>query len=187
MTAQSRPFGGRILKYYNGAAYDGSVISFYKTANVIIAPGDPVVVTGSFDSATGLPLVTRATGTEGTPSSITGWVVTIAPLITDLSKTYLAAADSGTLFVATNPELVVALQSNATLATTTALKGCNLIVTNANTNIGLSQVQLDAANVTIGTQMKLLYPLAQTNNALDDAYPWMACMTNESSYNPGVF
>ena len=47
MPTQDRKHGARAVKYLSGVPYNGSVRRFKKEASVILAAGDPVVLTGS--------------------------------------------------------------------------------------------------------------------------------------------
>lgn len=182
MPSQDRKHGLRPVKYLSGVPYNGSVRRFKKEASVILAVGDPVVLTGTAETNTGIALVTRAQGTEGTPGTITGIVVGIDPIRSDLSKTYLAAADSGYILVADDPNLLHSVQADGTLAVTTIGEFCDLLVADADTTTGLSTTQLDASNAGTGDQMRLMEFAQGPAFTVSDAFPEMITMINETTY-----
>jgi len=182
MPTQDRKHGARAVKYLSGVGYTGSVRRFKKEASVILASGDPVVLTGTAEAATGIALITRAVGTEGTPATITGFVVGIDPIRSDLSKTYMAAADTGYVLVADDPNILYSIQADGTLAVTTIGEFCDLLVANADTDRGLSTTQLDASNAGTGDQMRLMEFAQGPGLLVGDAFPEMITMINETTY-----
>lgn len=159
MTATSKPYGFRPIGTLNGVDWNGQVMRFKKEASVILAVGDPVVGTGTGETATGIPLITRAQGSEGTPSQITGVVVGIDPIRSDLSKTYMAAADQGYVHVCVGTNVLYAIQEDAVggnIALTALLAGADIVVTNADTDRGLSQVMIDSSTAGTDAQLQLI-------------------------------
>jgi hypothetical protein len=162
------PFGLRPVRYRSGGAYTGAVTRYKKEASVILAIGDPVVKTGDSETGTGIELVNRAVGSEGSTASITGVVVAIDPIRSDLSKTHMAAADTGYVYVCDDPDVVFQVLSDeagTALATTDVGRGAKLVVANANTTTGTSNVQLDSSTatgtITSGTCQVMIIGYAQ--------------------------
>lgn len=173
MANTDAPYGLRPVNYSSGHAYTGAVKRYKKEASVILAAGDPVVLTGTSESGTGIALITRATGSEGSPSTITGVVVGIDPVRTALNQTYLAAADTGYVLVADDPHLVFSCQEDAdggALAITDVGRGVDLIVGNADTTRGQSIVELDSSSAAgSGVQCRILECVQREKNTVASA------------------
>ena len=152
----------------NGA--DGFATTRYKKeASVILAPGDPVVLTGSAEATTGIALVTRAVGSEGSTATITGVVAAIDPVRTALNQKHLAAADAGYVHVWDDPHMLFVVQDDGasdTLAVTDVGSGGDLVVGNANTTIGRSIVELDTSTVGTDAQVQVLGVVQREDNSI---------------------
>jgi len=186
MANVSKPNGLKPVRHLSGVAYNGAVRRYKKEASVIIAPGDPVVLTGSAEAVTGIPLVTRAQGTEGTPTTITGVVVAIDPNRADLTKKHMAAADTGYVLVADNPFLLFEVQDDGVsdyAVVTDIGEASDLIVSNANTTTGLSQVMVDASDIGTGDQVQLMEKVQREDNAIGEAYVRLLVRINEHTYH----
>lgn len=167
MANTDKPRGLRPVSHLGGTGFN--VRRYKKEASVILAPGDPVVLSGSAESDTGIPLVTRATGSEGTPTTITGVVVAIDPNRADLTKKHLAAADTGYVLVADDPHTLFEVQDDGagdTLAITDVGQGGDLVVGNADTTRGLSIVELDTSTVGIDAQVQIMEVVQREDNEI---------------------
>lgn len=184
MANTSAPFGLTPVRSLNGGPESGAVRRYKKEASVILGPGDPVVLTGSAEAVTGIPLVTRAQGTEGTPTTITGVVVAIDPIRTDLTKKHLAAADTGYVLVCDDPHMLFMIQDDGdsdTPAVTDIGEAADLIVANANTTVGRSQVMIDASNIGTGDQVQLMEFVQREGNEVGAYAKWIVRI-NEHTY-----
>lgn len=181
MANVDRPFGFKPVRYLSGKAYTGAVKRYKKEASTIIAVGDPVVLTGSAEAVTGIALVDRAAAGAGT---ITGVVVAIDVNRDDLSKKHLAAADSGYVLVADDPELVFEIQEDSdtsNIAITDVGEFCDIVVADANTTLGLSVVELDSSNAGTGDQVRILGLVQREDNELGANAKWEVVI-NEHTY-----
>lgn len=159
MANVDNPRGLAPVSTLSGAPWNGKTRRYKKEASVILAPGDPVVLTGSAEATTGIPLITRATGSEGTPTTITGVVVAIEPNLSDLSKKHMAAADTGYVLVCDDPDVLFEVQDDAdsdTFAVTDVGQGGDLVVGNANTTLGHSIVELDTSTIGSDAQVRIM-------------------------------
>lgn len=181
MANVDRPFGLKPIRYLSGQPYTGAVRRYKKEASTIIAPGDPVVLTGTAEATTGIPLVDRAAAGSGT---ITGVVVAIDPNRGDLSKTHLAAADDGYLLVADEPDLLFEIQEDSdasNLAVTDVGEFADIVVVDADTTIGLSKVELDSSDAGTGDQVRIMELVQREDNAIGANAKWVV-MINEHTY-----
>jgi len=176
------PNGLRPVKYLSGLPYTGAVTRYKKEASVILAPGDPVVVAGGAETSipSGVPLITRAATSSGT---ITGVVVGIAANPINLYKIYMAAADTGYVYVADEPNLLFEAMEDSggtsggtDIAASDVQNGVDINVSNASTTTGLSQCMLKssstAANGGSGFQCRIFELAQKPNNAIGDFARW---------------
>lgn len=140
MANSNIPNGFTPVMMANGSPYQGKGRRYYKDATAgIIGIGDAVVrVVSSSDPQGGPEIVKHTVG-----SYVTGVVVAIDPVMTDLNKVgYLAAADSGYVYVEDDPMVIFEVQeagSGSALAVTDVGKHIDSITAaNANTVIGRS-------------------------------------------------
>lgn len=181
MANVDRPFGFKPVRYLSGAPYTGAVRRYKKEASTIVGIGDPVVLTGSSEAVTGIPLVDRAAAGSGT---ITGVVVAIDPIRGSLEKQYLAAADQAYVLVADQPDLLFEIQEDSdssNIAITDVGEGCDIVVANADTDSGISQVELDSSNAGTGDQCRIMELVQREDNELGANAKWLV-MINEHSY-----
>jgi len=182
------PFGLRPVRYASGHAYTGAANRYRKEASTIIGIGDPVVRTGTASTAgtnnadtTGVPLVDRAAAGSGT---ITGVVVAIEKIdsgtgdrATDTK--HMAAADTGYLLVADDPNLIFECQEDGAMAVTAVGEAADLAtVADADTNTGLSKIEIDSSNAGTGDQLKILRLANRPDNELGANAVWEV-MINE--------
>ena len=186
------PRGLKPVRYLSGQAYTGAVNEYRKEASVIIGIGDPVVLTGSASAAgtnnadrDGVPLVTRAAAGSGT---ITGVVVGVRIDSSEdrlVHTKHMAAADTGYLLVADDPTLVFEIQEDGdsgTVAVTDVGEGADIVVANADTSTGYSNVELDSSNAGTGDQLQILRLVQKEANDLGANADWEVRI-NEHTYN----
>jgi hypothetical protein len=181
MANTDRPFGFKPVRYSSGRAYTGAARRYKKEASTIIGIGDPVVITGTAEATTAIALVDRAAAGSGT---ITGVVVGMDPQRSDLSKNHLAAADTGYVMVADDPDLVFEIQEDGdsgTIAITDVGEFCDIVVADANTTTGMSQVELDSSNAGTGDQVRIMGMVQREDNELGANAKWEV-MINEHTY-----
>lgn len=162
-----------------------AVRQYKKEASVILAPGDPVVLTGSAEAVTGIPLITRAQGSEGTPTTITGVVVAIDPIRTALNQKHMAAADAGYVMVCDDPNMLFELQDDGagdTIAVGDVGQTGDLVVGNANVTIGKSIVELDTSTVGSDAQVQVMEIIQREDNEIA-ANAAILVRINEHTYN----
>lgn len=167
--------GFKPVRYLSGKAYTGAAKRYKMEAATILAVGDPVVITGTSEAVTGIALVDRAAAGSGT---ITGVVVGIDVQRGDLSKNHLAAADSGYVMVADDPDLVFEVVADGAIAVTDVGEFADIIVANADTTTGMSQCAVDASNAGTGDQVRILGRAQREDNALTGT-PTIEVMINE--------
>lgn len=195
MANADAPFGLTPVKYAWGGAYDGRcrpyiALSSYATALFI---GDPVVITGTSNTTTvrgfqpgTLPTVQKAAAASG---QITGVIVGFLPLSGAESTVHGAASTTRIPLVADDPELLFAIQddASATLAVTTVGLNADLIFTHAgNTFTGRSGVELDATTpaTTSTFQLTIISLLDVPNNEMGAQARWLVRI-NQHTYAPG--
>lgn len=181
MANSNRPFGFRAIRRLSGGLFDvSSCVRMKKEASEVMCIGDPVVRTGSSEAVTGIPLVSHAIGTEGTPGTVTGVVVAIEPLRNNLYQKHLGTSDSGYVLVCCDPDVVYEIQTDATgLAVGDVGNGFNFTWTAGDTTLGLSKVILAIASGA-GTQCKILTMSQRVGNELG-AYSVVEVMIDKST------
>jgi hypothetical protein len=144
-------FGLRPIRHFNGSPWNGATKKFlvedgYGTSVFV---GDPVVISGDAGSDDALghysPVNVIAGNTDA--EVITGVVVSIDPILTDLSKTYIPTGTGGYVNVCVDTTVVYAIQDDGTAVMDGADIGGNaLIVTGTGSTVtGLGAFELDAA------------------------------------------
>lgn len=168
------PNGFTPVRYMSGAKYNGACNRYYKgtTANTVIAVGDPVVrVTGS-SSPEGYPEIVRAT----TGAAITGVVVGVEFIGSNLNKRYLASTDVGYVLVADDPNLVFEVQeggSGTQLAVTDIDKHIDSVAAlDGNTVTGRSKYQLDNAAKATDNTWRIERLVQRADNAVGAYAKW---------------
>lgn len=196
MANTDAPFGLRPVKYAWGGAYDGRcrpyiALSSYGTALFI---GDPVIITGTsnttevrgFKPGT-LPTINKATA--GADNAITGVIVGFLPLDGQTSNVYGAASTTRIALVADDPDLLFAVQDDAsgTLAETDVGNNANVVFTHSgNTYTGLSGVELDATTpaTTANFQLTIISLLDRADNEVGQWAKWLVRI-NRHTYASG--
>lgn len=160
-------FGLKPLRYRNGSPFDGKVTRYKKEASVILGIGDPVVLTGSAEAVTGIPLITRAAAASGT---ITGVMVGIEPIKSDLTKRGFAAADQGYCYVVDDPNVLFIIEEDGDttpVAVTDVGEFADLAtVGDASTTTWISTVQLDSSSAADQDQLRIIELLQRPDNAI---------------------
>lgn len=185
MANANAPHGLSVVRTFSSGPEAFAVRRYKKEASVILAPGDPVVLTGSSEAVTGIPLITRATGSEGSPTTITGVVVAIDVNRNDLTKKHFAAADTGYVLVCDDPLALFNVIDDGvsdTLVVTDIGQGGDLVVANANTTIGKSVVMVDTSTIGTDAQVQLMEVVQKPNNAIED-YCQLLVRINEHTYH----
>jgi hypothetical protein len=190
------PYGFKPVQYAWGTSYDGRcrpyiALSSYATA---LYKGDPVVITGTSNSTAIrgfqpgiLPTINRATA--GADNAITGVIVGFLPLSGAESLVYGAASTDRIALVADNPDLLFAIQDDAsgTLAVTDVGNNANFVTSTSGSNFtGLSGVQLDATTpaTTANFQLTIISLYDIPGNDVGLSAQWLVRI-NRHTYAPG--
>lgn len=168
MANSDNAMGGRPIRHKNGAPYSGSG-SLYHVAAAhagVIAPGDPVTVTGTADSI-GIPDVDISTAGAG--NLITGFVIGRTNgegvLLQDDTQN-LPATTEGYLLVEDDPDVVFEMQMSGALAVTDISEDASLV---AGTAIeGRSKWEVNTATIGTGatSQVKILRAVRREDNEI---------------------
>lgn len=191
------PSGFHAINHLHGAPTNFRVTTYRKEASVILGLGDAVVLAGSSSTAgtnsadkTGIPTITRAAGASGT---ITGVVVgfqhDVGTTSPDQRGHYMAAADTGHVYVCDDPYAKFWIQEDSTgnnIVVTDVGEGIDLITAaNANATTGYSVFELDSSTSADQSgnadQLVLLELLQAPDNALGANAKWVV-MINEHTY-----
>ena len=144
-------FGLKPIRHFNGSPWNGATKKFLVEDNygTAIFVGDPVVITGSAGSDDALGHYSPVAVISGNTDAevITGVIVSIDPILTDLTKTHIPAATGGYVNVCVDPTVVYIIQDDASATLDGASIGANaLIVSGTGSAVtGLSAFELDAA------------------------------------------
>ena len=187
MANANNPSGLRPVRHRNGAPYNGSGSLYHvaSTDSQVIAPGDPVVVTGTSD-ANGIPTVTRATAGDG--NLITGVMLGITNgesatgVIFD-STLNTVASTSQYILVEDNPDVVFEAQFSGTLAVTDISNNANLSA--AAPLAGKSQWQVGAVSALATAQVKILRLVRRENNEVGE-FSKIEVMINQHTQAEGT-
>lgn len=168
------PRGFTPVKYQSGHPYNGAARRYYKDATAgIIGIGDPVIrVTNSSDPEGG-PEIVRAT----TGAAITGVVVAIDPVRSNLSQQHLAAADVGYVYVADDPNLLFEVQEvtggTALVVTNVGQHIDSVAAIDADTTTGRSKYEIDNAAVATDNTWRLEELVNRPDNAVGEHAKWL--------------
>ena len=169
MANTDNPYGLRAVRDKNGAPYSGSGSLYHKASGdtTPLAPGDPVVVTGTADTV-GIPTITRATA--GASNPITGVVLGRTngegTLLQDDTLNSPASTEDY-LLIEDNPDVSFSIQVSGALAATDLSTNVDLLA-----GVALEGKSLfEADSTTFGTgatkQLKVLRLVRDVNNELD--------------------
>lgn len=174
MANTDAPRGFTPVKYRSGHAYTGAQRRYYKDATAgIIGIGDPVIkVTNSSDPEGGPEIVRAVTG-----AAITGVVVGLDPIRSDLSKKVLLSADSGYVYVSDDPDLLFEVQ-DTTGGTALAVTNIgnhldSITAVDADTTIGRSKYEIDNAAVATGNTWILEELVRKDDNVVGEHAKWL--------------
>ena len=174
MANRDTPRGFTPVKYRSGHGYTGAARRYYKSATAgIIGVGDPVIkVTNSSDPEGG-PEIVRAT----TGAAITGVVVGIEPVRSDLSQKHLASADTGYVLVADDPDLLFEVQEvtgGTALAVTNIGEHIDSVTAvDADTTTGRSKYEIDNAALATGNTWIIEELVHKADNAVGEHAKWL--------------
>ncbi len=155
MANADSPIGLRAIRHRNGAPYSGSGSLYHVAVGdaQVIAPGDPVIVTGTAD-ANGIPTVTRATA--GSTNRITGVMISKTPGEGDLlqdTPLNTVTLTSQYILVEDNPDVVFEVQCDGAFAVTDISDNANL--TSAAAVAGKSQWEVDSTSFAVGATLQV--------------------------------
>lgn len=106
-------FGLKPVRYASGAPYNGATNVYFVPASdsTALFIGDPVIIAGSADPATGAATITRATA--GSAGRITGVVQGFVPTPSIVANGYRLASTACYVLVADDPNLLFEIQEDA--------------------------------------------------------------------------
>lgn len=151
-------FGLKPVRYASGAPYNGAVNSYFvpATDSTPLFIGDPVIIAGSADPATGASTITRATAAGG--NRITGVVQGFVPSPSVVSVGYRAASTDCYVLVADDPDLLFEIQEDAVggaLALASIGLNADLIAASGSTTTKRSGFQLDTSTAATTATLQL--------------------------------
>ena len=178
------PRGFRPVCDKSGRPFTGAGTRYYKDATAgIIGVGDPVIRGTNSSDPEGGPEIVRAT----TGSAITGVVIGIEPVRSDLSKKHLAAADTGYVIVADDPDLLFAVQEGTggtALAVTNVGQHIDSITAvDANTTTGQSKYAISNAALAVDNTWRIERLSTRPDNAVGDAAEWLVSANLHTEVN----
>ena len=105
--------GLRPVRYASGAPYNGAANTYFVPASdgTALFIGDPVILAGDADAATGWPTITRATAAAA--GRITGVVVGFTPTPSIITNGYRLASVAAYALVSDDPDLLFEIQEDA--------------------------------------------------------------------------
>ena len=169
-----------------GAPSCGKTRRFYKDATAgIIGVGDPVIRVTNSSSPDGYPEAVRAT----TGAAITGVVVgvEITDNLGDLTKTHLAAADSGYLMVACDPMQLFEVQEvsgGTALAVTNIGEHIDAVAAlNASTTTGRSLYEIDNAALATDNTFRIEDLSHRVDNEVGEHARWIVSANLHTELN----
>lgn len=176
--------GLRPIGTLSGAPWTSKVRRYKKEASVILGMYDPVTLTGT-STADGVALIDRATA----GGLMLGSVVGFDPVLSDLSKTGYAAADTGFVYVVDDPDVLFAVEEDGDttpIPITAVGEFCDLATIGNASAYYVSTAQLDSSNAATGDGMRIMELYQQVGNAVmastaSTKAVWV-CMINEHCY-----
>ncbi len=196
MANTNAPFGLRPVRSLNGAPWNGLVNYYFATgATGVIAPGDPVIMAGSANTADvqGYPAGTLPTCTvalDGAGDPILGVCVSVLPITRD-SLPYRETSTDRIIAVADDPQLIFQCQEDAGGTPLAAVDVGQFVVFKvgtASTVTGRSAWTIDTAtapNTTATFQAMLLRLAPIPNNAIGQYGVWEVLINNHQFANIG--
>lgn len=185
MANVSRINGFRPVKHLNGSPFNGQVNKYNTTTGdgVSVFVGDLVKVQGTAD-ADGVMNVSQiaANGVS------VGVVLSVEPDPTNLMLNYRAASTQRYVYVADATDLVMEVQSNGTLATTTIGLNVNVSVGTGSTTTGQSAMVVDTttADTTNTLPLVLIGFVKRPDNEVGSASGKVLVSFNTHQYKAGT-
>lgn len=167
MANADSPIGLRPIRMLGGGVYNGSGSLYHVAvgdANVI-APGDPVTITGEADT-TGIPTVTRTTA--GDTERITGVMIGITNgegTVLQTSTLNTVTLTSQYILVEDNTQVVYEVQAAGTIAAGDIGATANLLIP-APTSDGKSGAEVGTVAGASTSQVQILRLVRRVDNAL---------------------
>lgn len=158
------PFGLRPVKHVGGAPYNGAGNVYFINAAQVVAPGDPVLITGSADT-NGIPRVARATAGSRITGVMIGKTNGAGTLLQDSTQTTTASV-AQYILVCDDPTVIYEIQSDGDLDAGDI--GSNTDLTTASAVNDQSAWELDSTlhAVTATLQVRILRIVPNDRNAL---------------------
>jgi len=185
MANVDNPFGFRPVRHRNGAPYNGSGNVYHVAVGdaQVIAPGDPVLVTGTGDTF-GIPDVARATAGSRITGIMLGRTDGEGTLLQDDTLNTVTLT-SQYILVADDPDLMFQIQSDGDLDAIDLSSNADLVFAVPGT--GKSSVEIDSTshNVTATLQVRVIRLARLPRNALG-ANAIAEVMINLHTNSPGV-
>jgi hypothetical protein len=162
-------FGARLVGHVSGSPHNARITAYVVPASdaTALGRGDFVKSTGTGavnEQGLTLPSVTRAAAGD----TLRGFIVDIAPNVSDLSKNYRQASTLQTVYVCDDPDAIFEIQSNGTGAITDFGANANIVVGTLNTTYGFSGTELDESSVatTNTLQLRILGMVQRADNEI---------------------
>lgn len=167
MANADSPIGLRPIRHMSGAPYNGGGSLYHVAVGdaAVIAPGDPVTVTGTADT-TGIPTVTRSTA--GATNRITGVMISITNgegTVLQDSPLNTVTLTSQYILVEDNPNVVYEVQASTTIVAGDISETANLLIP-ASTSDGKSGAEVGAIAGLATSQVRILRLVRRVNNEL---------------------
>lgn len=189
MANQDAPFGARPIGQ-NGGAYNGQVSKYYlpTSVNTILAVGD-IVKSGGTGDDDGVPSIDRAAAGDIPRGIIVGFEF-LNRDYEDLPN-YRPAAIEAYALVADDPDIRFIIQEDSdggALAKTDIGLNANIVVANANSSTGRSQMELDSssADTTSTLDVKILELYQTADNEIGDYAKWVCTFNTHELKSVGT-
>lgn len=188
MANADKPNGLRPVRLLSGSPYNGQMTKVYTDTDAFL--GDIVIqdAAGVAGDGVGYQGVTRATSATATLAIgvVVGWQADPD----NLSRKYHAGSSTLALYIATDPNIVYAMQDDASAAIAAADIGLNydLVISSGNTTTGLSNMEIKADTAgatTAATPIKLVGMLDAPDNEVGSNSTCLVTL-NTHVYNADV-
>lgn len=167
MANADSPKGFRPIRMLGGGVYNGSGSLYHVAVGdaQVIAPGDPVIITGTSDT-TGIPTVTR--GSAGATNRITGFMIGITNgegTVLQTSTLNTITLTSQYILVEDNPNVVFEGQVTAAFAVTDIGGNADMSAA-ASPGDGISGFEVDSTTFGVGAtkQLKVIRLVRRVDN-----------------------
>lgn len=178
------PNGFKPVCYKSGAKYSGAHRVYWKDATAgAIGIGDPVIRVTNSSDAKGRPEIVRAT----TGAAITGVVVGFYPNISNLDQRYFAAATTGYVMVADDPDLYFEVQDNGgasgIIVTQVGEHVDSVTALDCDSTTGVSKYELDTEAVATNNTWRIEALSERVNNAVGANARWIVSANLHTEVN----